>query len=44
MFCSKCGQPVGDGAQFCANCGNPVNGTKPSNSFLDKVKQFFAEM
>ena len=44
MFCPKCGQPVGDGAQFCANCGNPLNGTKPSNSFLDKVKQFFAEM
>ena len=44
MFCSKCGQPVGEGAQFCSNCGNPLNGTKPSNSFVDKVKQFFAEM
>ena len=44
MFCSKCGQPVGEGAQFCANCGNPLNGTKPSNGFADKVKNFFAQM
>ena len=44
MFCSKCGQPVGDGAQFCANCGNPVNGTKPKNDTAEKAKNFFAEM
>ena len=44
MFCSKCGQPVGEGAQFCANCGNPVNGTKPKNDTAEKAKNFFAEM
>ena len=44
MFCSKCGQPVGDGAQFCANCGNPVNGTKPNNDTAEKAKDFFAQM
>ena len=44
MFCSKCGQPVNDGAQFCANCGNPVNGTKPNNGAADKAKNFFNEI
>ena len=44
MFCSKCGQPVGEGAQFCSNCGNPVNGTKPKSDTADKVKNFFAEI
>lgn len=24
MFCSHCGQPVGDDARFCASCGAPV--------------------
>jgi hypothetical protein len=24
VFCSQCGQPVGDGARFCASCGAPV--------------------
>ena len=46
MFCPKCGQPVGDGAQFCANCGNPVNGGAKINadSIGAKVKKFFADM
>ena len=44
MYCSKCGKPVQDGAQFCSNCGNPVNGTKPNNATAEKAKGFFAEM
>ena len=44
MYCSKCGRPVHDGAQFCSNCGNPVNGTKPNNATAEKAKGFFAEM
>ena len=44
MYCSKCGKPVQDGAQFCSNCGNPVNGTKPNNATAEKAKNFFAEM
>ena len=44
MFCSKCGQPVSDGAQFCSACGNPVNGTQPKNATAEKAKNFFAEM
>ena len=38
MYCSKCGKPVQDGAQFCSNCGNPVNGTKPNNATAEKAK------
>lgn len=26
MFCSKCGQPNDDSAQFCSSCGNMLNG------------------
>ena len=44
MYCSKCGKPVQDGAQFCSNCGNPVNGTKPNNATAEKAKNFFAEI
>jgi hypothetical protein len=25
MFCEKCGNPIGDNAQFCSNCGYKVN-------------------
>lgn len=25
-YCSKCGKPIEDGANFCANCGSPVAG------------------
>ncbi len=30
-YCTKCGQPVAEGAKFCNHCGAPVNtgGTKP---------------
>ena len=44
MFCSKCGKPVDDGAQFCPSCGNPLNGARPTNSTTEKAKNFFAEM
>ena len=29
MFCSKCGNPVGEGDRFCLNCGAPVAGSTP---------------
>ena len=44
MFCSKCGKPVDDSAQFCPSCGNPLNGARPTNSTTEKAKNFFAEM
>ena len=44
MFCSKCGKPVDDSAQFCPNCGNPLNGTRPANDTAEKVKNFFNEI
>jgi hypothetical protein len=25
VFCSHCGQPVGEGDRFCASCGTPVS-------------------
>ena len=45
MFCSKCGNPVGNGDKFCPHCGNSLDGTKSNNEgFSEKVKNFFAEM
>ena len=26
MFCSKCGNEVGDGVKFCGSCGNVMGG------------------
>lgn len=44
MFCSKCGKPVDNGAQFCPNCGNSLNGANPNNGAAEKAKNFFTEM
>ena len=46
MFCSKCGKPMEESAQFCPNCGNPVNGGAKINddSIGAKIKKFFADM
>lgn len=30
MYCSQCGQPVPEGANFCPACGAPVAATAPS--------------
>src|SRR6185436_20499328 len=30
MYCSKCGSPIHEGAQFCASCGTPIE-TPPSS-------------
>ena|GEM_PF-5638373 len=40
MFCSKCGNRIGDGEKFCANCGNSVESNITKNIFPNaKLKQ-----
>ena len=30
MYCSHCGKPIPEGADYCLNCGCAVNGSAPS--------------
>lgn len=30
MFCSRCGKPIAEDAQFCAHCGHSIHPTGPS--------------
>jgi uncharacterized membrane protein YvbJ len=32
MFCSHCGTPAADGAQFCAKCGSGLSATSASSA------------
>ena len=41
-FCTKCGKPLAEGAQFCASCGTPAGGA--ANDGSKRVQKFDGEI